>query len=435
MRDPTTQHPTTMLSSDYPMLPVAEALEIVLREAQPLPPRRLPAAQALGLVLAEEVRAAAPLPPFAASIKDGYAVVAADGPGVYPLAGRIAAGEMADFVLQPGAVAYITTGAPLPRGADAVVQVEDTRVAANGGVEILRAARPGEDVRPVGYDIATGAQVLSAGERLGPAELGLIAAVGVTDLLVYARPRVGVLSTGDELTLPGAPLLPGRIYDSNGPTLRAAVEWAGGEVVDLGIGPDVESVLRVALDHAIGTCDIILTSGGVSMGELDLIKKLVAAAGTVHFGRLRMKPGKPCTFATLPAPDTGTEGGRKVLLFGLPGNPVSSLVTFYLLGLPAVRRLGGWKNSTLPRVQAVLDAPVQLDSTRPEYHRARLTWDETLHGGSGGWLATSTGSQASSRLLSMHGANALLELPQAEGQLPAGAVVAALLLTQATGSQ
>jgi gephyrin len=160
------------------------------------------------------------------------------------------------------------------------------------------------------------------------------------------------------------------------------------------------------------------------MGELDLIKQIVEQEGTVHFGRLRMKPGKPCTFATLPAP----EGGRPRLLFGLPGNPVSSLVTFYLLTLPAIRRLAGWQEPALPRVQAVLDAPLPLDPARPEYHRAVLRWDASLHGGAGGYHATSTGSQASSRLLSMRGANALLELPQATGTLPAGSVVAALLL-------
>ncbi len=414
-----------MLSSDYPMLPVSEALEIVLRMAQPLAPRPLPAAMAQGYVLAEAVAAAAPLPPFAASVKDGYAVVAADGPGIYPVTGKIAAGEMAGFVLVPGQVAYITTGAPLPKGADAVIQVEDTKSGPNGTVEMLRAARVGEDVRPVGYDIAAGAQVLAGGERLGPAELGLIATVGVTEVLVHPRPRVGVLSTGDELTMAGAPLVPGRIYDSNGPTLRAAVAWAGGEVVDLGIAPDEEAALRSVMSRALATCDVILTSGGVSMGELDLIKKLVAEEGTVHFGRLRMKPGKPCTFATLPV---GVDDTRPRLLFGLPGNPVSSLVTFYLLALPAIRRMAGWREPTLTRVNAVLDAPLELDPARPEYHRARLAWDATLHGGVGGWRATSTGSQASSRLLSMHGANALLELPQADGALAAGSVVEALII-------
>ena len=416
----------TMLSSDYPMLSISHALEIVLREAQPLLPRALPADAALGLVLAEAVIAAAPLPPFAASVKDGYAVVAADGPGVYPIAGAVAAGSMAEFELGAGQVAYITTGAPLPPGADAVVQVEDTCRVAGGAVEIRRAVRSGEDVRPVGYDIAAGAQVLAAGERLGPAELGLIATVGVTEVLVYPKPRVGVLSTGDELTPAGAPLAPGHIYDSNGPTLRAAVAWAGAEVVDLGIAPDDEASLREVLTGALATCEVILTSGGVSMGELDLIKKLAAAAGTVHFGRLNMKPGKPCTFATLP----GGDGARPRMLFGLPGNPVSSLVTFYLLALPALRRMAGWARPTLPRVQAVLAEPLRLDPMRPEYHRAHLSWNDTLNGGAGGWLATSTGSQASSRLLSMHGANALLELPQAEGELAAGSVVAALMLEQ-----
>jgi gephyrin len=420
---------TAMLSSDYPMLPVPHALEIVLREAQPLLPRLQAAEDALGRVLAEPVTAAAPLPPFAASVKDGYAVVASDGPGVYALAGRIAAGQMADFTLRSGQVAYITTGAPLPAGADAVVQVEDTRPAGEGAVEILRTVRAGEDVRPVGHDIDTGAHVLAAGERLGPAELGLIATVGVTEVLAYPLPRVGVLSTGDELAPAGAPLQPGHIYDSNGPTLRAAVAWAGGQVVDFGIAPDTEAPLRALLAEALATCDVVLTSGGVSMGELDLIKTLVAEAGTIHFGRLNMKPGKPCTFATIPPINAGVSGARhQCLVFGLPGNPVSSLVTFYLMALPAIRRMAGWRQPMLPRVQAILAGPIQLDPSRPEYHRARLTWESDENGGAGGWRAASTGSQASSRLLSMHGANALLELPQGDGELPTGSVVGALVI-------
>ncbi len=415
-----------MRSSDYPMLAVPDALAIVLREARPLAPRRVAASDALGLVLAEGVAAAAPLPPFAASVKDGYAVVAADGPGVYPLAGSIAAGQVATFVLASGQVAYITTGAPMPEGANAVVQVEDTEPAGEYGVRILRAVSEAEDVRPLGFDIEAGTTVLAVGERLGPAELGLIAAVGVTDVLAWPLPRVGVLSTGDEVVAAGFPLQPGRIYDSNGPTLRAAVERAGGEVVDLGIAADDEATLRSMLASALATCDVILTSGGVSMGELDFVKKLVAEAGTVHFGRLLMKPGKPCTFATLPRPAGGGDG--PCLFFGLPGNPVSSLVTFYLMALPAIRRMAGWADPSLPRVQAVLDRTVRLDEARPEYHRAHLTWESALHAGAGGWLATSTGSQASSRLLSMHGANALLELPQGSGELVAGSIVDALVV-------
>ena len=172
----------------------------------------------------------------------------------------------------------------------------------------------------------------------------------------------------------------------------------------------------------MGTCDVLLTSGGVSMGELDFVKPLLEQAGTVHFGRLRMKPGKPCTFATVDV------GGIRRLVFGLPGNPVSSAVTFYLLGVPAIRRLCGWTDPTLRRVRAQLGQALALDPSRPEYHRASLRWDSGLNAGAGGFLAVSTGNQASSRLLSMRSVNALLVLPQAEGVLPAGTSVTALLI-------
>jgi len=408
--------------SPYSMLDVPVALAIVLAEAQPLPPQSVPLAQAVGCVLAETVHAREPLPPFAASTKDGYAVIAADGPGRYPLIGEVTAGRVADFQVKPGSVAYITTGAPLPPGADAVVMVEETGRVDDAGprVEIRRAVRPGDDVRPIGADIRPDEVVLSAGAHLRAAEIGLLATVGVTSVPVYAPPRVAILSTGDELVEPGQPLRPGQIRDSNRAMLHAAVHAAGGVPIDLGIALDQEATLRAAIEQGLAEGDILLTSGGVSMGDLDLIKPLLERAGQVHFGRIRMKPGKPLTFATVEV------AGQRKLVFGLPGNPVSSLVTFYLFVVPALRQLAGWPHPQLRRVQAQLAQALPLDPYRPEYHRATLQWDQALNGGNGGYLAVSTGSQASSRLLSMRTANALLELPQAEGKLPAGATVTAL---------
>ena len=202
--------------------------------------------------------------------------------------------------------------------------------------------------------------------------------------------------------------------------LYAAVMAAGGVPLDLGIAGDTPAALQAKLEQGLHAADVLLTSGGVSMGELDLIKPLLERAGQVHFGRIRMKPGKPLTFATV------TVNDQKKLVFGLPGNPVSSLVTYYLFVVPALRQLAGWPVPHLCRLQAQLAQPLPLDVYRPEYHRATLIWDSTLNEGRGGYLAVSTGSQASSRLLSMRTANALLELPQAEGTLPAGAVVSAL---------
>lgn len=411
-----------MAESSYPMLSVQAALDAVLSQTGVLPPRTIPARAALGYILAEDVRAAEALPPFPASVKDGYAVVAADGPGVYPVVGEVTAGRVADFRVTPGTVAYITTGAAMPPGADAVVMVEESapQPALNGSprVEIRARVKAGDDVRPVGVDVAAGQLLLQAGERLGPAEIGLLATAGVTDVAVYPRPRVAVLSTGDELVEPGAPLGPGQIRDSNRATLMAAIEAVGGEAVDLGIAGDSQASLEAAIGRGLADADVLLTSGGVSMGDLDLIKPLLEHAGQVHFGRVRMKPGKPITFAT-----TGA-GERRSLVFGLPGNPVSSLVTFYLFAVPAIRKLAGHSDPRLPRVEACLAQSLALDPARPEYHRAGLRWDSSRHS----FVAESTGSQSSSRLLSMRSANALLELPEGSGELAAGALVTALLI-------
>jgi gephyrin len=416
--------------SPYAMLSVPAALEIVLSQAAALSPASMRLDAAYGLILAEDVTAGEPLPPFPASTKDGYAVVAADGPGEYPVLGEATAGRIAPFTVTPGAVVYITTGAPLPVGADAVVMVEETEPVRPLGpaqqnqprVYIRQQVTAGADIRPVGSDVQQGETVLRAGERLGVAEVGLLATVGATHVQVYPRPRVAILSTGDELVEPDQSPGPGQIRDSNRAMLHAAVRASGGTPIDLGIAGDNQHQLEERVQRGLAEADVLLTSGGVSMGDLDLVKPFLEQMGEVHFGRIRMKPGKPITFAT------ATVAGRKRLIFALPGNPVSSLVTFYLLTTPALRKMAGWPDPRLRRVQAVLAQPLALDAYRPEYHRATLCWDATVHGGVGGYLATSTGSQASSRLLSMRSANALLELPQAEGELPAGAVVSALLL-------
>ncbi|MCB9137370.1 MAG: molybdopterin molybdenumtransferase MoeA [Caldilineaceae bacterium] len=415
-----------MAESPYPMLPVADALAVVLEQATPLTPVILTPARALGLTLAEDVRAGEPLPPFPAAVKDGYAVVASDGPGDYPVIGQVTAGRMADFTLEAGSVAYITTGAPVPMGADAVVMVEETVPLPEqngvGRVRINTTVAPGQDVRPIGLDVQAGQTLLAAGARLGAAEIGLLSTAGATAVRCYPRPRVAILSTGDELVEPDQLPGPGQIRDSNRAMLAAAIRQGGGEVVDLGIGRDDQAQLEASVQRGLREADILLTSGGVSMGDLDLIKPLLDHAGRVHFGRIRMKPGKPLTFATADA------GGRRTLIFGLPGNPVSSLVTFYLMALPAMRRLAGHPQPALPQVQAHLAQPLALDPQRPEYHRATLRWDSRLNDGRGGFLAVSTGSQASSRLLSMRSANALLELPQGQGELASGAVVDAFVI-------
>lgn len=412
------------VESTYPLLPVADALAIVLAQTQPLPAQLTALPDVIGLVLAETVMAQEPLPPFPASIKDGYAVVAADGPGDYPVLGEVTAGRVAPFTIQTGTVAYITTGAPVPSGADAVVMVEETApLPASQGqryVRIQQQVQAGDDIRAIGTDIDVDETVLPAGVHLGAAEVGLLATVGAAQVRVHPRPRVAILSTGDELVEPNQAIGPGQIRDSNRAMLYAAVTAAGGIPLDLGIAGDTLPALQTKIEQGLQEADVLLTSGGVSMGDLDLIKPLLEQAGIVHFGRIRMKPGKPLTFATIHSAD------QQKLVFGLPGNPVSSLVTYYLFVVPALRKLAGWPNPHLRRIQAHLAQSLRLDAYRPEYHRATVTWDNALNDGRGGYLAVSTGSQASSRLLSMRTANVLLELPQAEGILPAGAVVSGL---------
>ncbi len=412
------------------MLPVVDALATVLEQAMPLPVEVVPLLEAQDRILANDLFAGEPLPPFPASIKDGFAVIAADGPGVYPVVGEATAGRLPDFALTAGTVAYITTGAPVPPGADAVVMVEETEAVADvegrqdelSRVHIHAQVTPGTDVRRVGIDVSKGDQVLAAGDRLGPAEIGLLATIGETKVGVHRRPRVAILSTGDELVEPDGTPGPGQIRDSNRYTLAAAVSAEGALPLDLGIAGDSQSALERAVERGLAEADILLTSGGVSMGDLDLIKPLLEHAGTVHFGRIRMKPGKPLTFAT------ALVNGETKLIFGLPGNPVSSLVTFHLMAVPAMRKMAGWPDPHLTRVQAFLSQPLPLDPERPEYHRAHLSWDNSQNGGQGGFVALSTGSQASSRLLSMRTANVLLELPQGEGVLAAGESVPALMI-------
>ncbi|CAM9235871.1 unnamed protein product [Ectocarpus sp. 4 AP-2014] len=427
--------------SPFPMIPVDEAIGEVLKQATPLEAVTLSLADIpLGSVLAVDVTAPEPLPPFPASTMDGYAVVASDGEGVLEVVGRITAGVDPDSIqVSTGQCAYITTGAKLPRGADAVVKVEDT-AAADGedpttfsaeekSVRILKGVRAAQSVRPVGHDITEGATVLRAGEVIQAAEIGLLATVGVADAPVIPRPRVGVMSTGDELVEPGEKISGGFIRDSNRATLLAAVASMGGVPVDLGIVKDKEATLKGAVEAALEQCDVLVTSGGVSMGEADLLKPILESLGTVHFGRIRLKPGKPTTFATT-AGGGGDDGGggpaRPRLIFALPGNPASSLVCSHLFVAPALRRMRGYAlPDCMPtQVDARLTAPLRLDSVRPEYHRAVVSWNSIA----GRFDAASTGNQMSCRLLSMKSANALLCVPRGEGELAAGQQLPAILI-------
>uniref|UniRef100_A0A4W4E6X3 Gephyrin n=1 Tax=Electrophorus electricus TaxID=8005 RepID=A0A4W4E6X3_ELEEL len=395
--------------SPFPLTSMDKAFITVLEMTPVLGTEIINYRDGMGRVLAQDVYAKDNLPPFPASVKDGYAVRAADGPGDRFIIGESQAGEQPTHTVMPGQVMRVTTGAPIPCGADAVVQVEDTellRESEDGTeeleVRILVQARPGQDIRPIGHDIKRGECVLAKGTHMGPSEIGLLATVGVTEVEVHKFPVVAVMSTGNELLNPEDDLHPGKIRDSNRSTLLATIQEHGYPTINLGIVGDNPDDLLNALNEGISRADVIITSGGVSMGEKDYLKQVldIDLHAQIHFGRVFMKPGLPTTFATL-----DIDGSRK-LIFALPGNPVSAVVTCNLFVIPALRKMQGILDPRPTIIKARLSCDVKLDP-RPEYHRCILTWhhQEPLP-----W-AQSTGNQMSSRLMSMRSANGLLMLP------------------------
>lgn len=395
--------------SPFPLTSMDKAFITVLEMTPVLSTEIINYRDGMGRVLAQDVFAKDNLPPFPASVKDGYAVRAADGPGDRFIIGESQAGDQPTQTVMPGQVMRVTTGAPIPCGADAVVQVEDTELIreTDDGTEelevrILTQARPGQDIRPIGHDIKRGECVLAKGTHMGPSEIGLLATVGVTEVEVHKFPVVAVMSTGNELLNPEDELTPGKIRDSNRSTLLATIQEHGYPTINLGIVGDNPDDLLNALNEGISRADIIITSGGVSMGEKDYLKQVldIDLHAQIHFGRVFMKPGLPTTFATL-----DIDGIRKII-FALPGNPVSAVVTCNLFVIPALRKMQGILDPRPTIIKARLSCDVKLDP-RPEYHRCILTWhhQEPLP-----W-AQSTGNQMSSRLMSMRSANGLLMLP------------------------
>ncbi|XP_037688430.1 gephyrin isoform X7 [Choloepus didactylus] len=395
--------------SPFPLTSMDKAFITVLEMTPVLGTEIINYRDGMGRVLAQDVYAKDNLPPFPASVKDGYAVRAADGPGDRFIIGESQAGEQPTQTVMPGQVMRVTTGAPIPCGADAVVQVEDTELIRESDdgteeleVRILVQARPGQDIRPIGHDIKRGECILAKGTHMGPSEIGLLATVGVTEVEVNKFPVVAVMSTGNELLNPEDDLLPGKIRDSNRSTLLATIQEHGYPTINLGIVGDNPDDLLNALNEGISRADVIITSGGVSMGEKDYLKQVldIDLHAQIHFGRVFMKPGLPTTFATL-----DIDGVRKII-FALPGNPVSAVVTCNLFVVPALRKMQGILDPRPTIIKARLSCDVKLDP-RPEYHRCILTWhhQEPLP-----W-AQSTGNQMSSRLMSMRSANGLLMLP------------------------
>jgi molybdopterin molybdotransferase len=396
--------------SPYPMITVAEATHEILSRLEPLAPVEVDFRDAAGLALAEDVTSSGDLPPARRSGVDGYAVVARPGPLRLRVLQELTAGQSADIHVDRDTAVRIMTGGVLPPGADAVVMFEDTREQ-DGYVEILAAPRIGDHVQAPGLDAKRDQIVLRAGQRIGSPEIGMLAAVGHTRVKVHPRARVAVLATGDEVVEPDVDPPVGCVRDSNRYALITAIAEAGGEVVWSGHCPDDPAELRRVVAEAASLADVLITSGGVSMGTRDWLKPLLAELGEIHFGRVSFKPGKPLTFATI-----GT-----TTVFGLPGFPVSSLVTFEVFVRPALRRLQGFGRLHRPRVTVELEHPVHPSRNRLEYQRAVVRWQY------GRLAATATGRQSSSRLMNMVGANALLEIPSGDELLPAGSRVTALI--------
>lgn len=401
------------------VIPLEDVQAEVLRSVAVLAPVATPLADALGLVLAEPVVAGEPVPPFANTAMDGYAVRAADTAGASETApvqlrvvADLPAGHAATVPVGPGQAIRIMTGAPIPAGADAIVMVERTRREGTDGVLVQHPATAGEHVRAAGGDVVAGQRVFEPGAVLGPAHVGVVASLGLLEVSAFPRARVGVLSTGDELREGPVELAPGQIRDSNRPMLLAMVRAAGAEAVNLGIARDDEAYVERAMDDALATCDAVITSGGVSVGDYDVVKAVLDRRGVLQWWQVAIKPAKPFAFGLL----------RGVPLFGLPGNPVSSHVSFELFARPALRRMSGHAVLHRPEVDAVAanamhrrpDGKMHLDRVVVRYEDGR-------------YVAERSGAQASNALAAMAVANGLALLPDGDGA-DAGDTIRVMLL-------
>src|SRR4051812_7137645 len=392
------------------LLSVDEARRLILERVTPLPPEAVPLAEAAGRVLAEAVRATVDLPPFPSSAMDGFALRAADAPGRLPVVARIAAGHPTPRPLAPGEAMSIATGGVVPEGADAVVPIEV--VTDEGETVEVPSVASGAHVRPRGGDLAHGDVVVDAGTTLRPAELAALAAAGVADVACARRPRAAVVTTGSELRRAGESLAPGQIFESNGVMLVAALASAGAVVEPQVSVADDEAEHHDALERGLGA-DVLVTSGGVSVGPHDLVRRIEQELGVEEvFWRVAVKPGKPISFGVR----------STTLIFGLPGNPVSSLVGFELFVRPALLALQGARDPGPPFQPGVLASSVRRNSQRDEFLRARLRSD-----GDSAVLEPLTG-QESHMIARASAADALVLAPRGEGELAAGSGVRYLLL-------
>jgi molybdopterin molybdotransferase len=394
------------------MLSVEEALARIVALGHLTDVERVDLDRSVGRVLADHIlRAPLDVPPFANSAMDGFAVRAADLPGELAVVGEVAAGSPLPGPLAPAAAVRIMTGAPIPPGADAVVPLEEAQER-DGRVLVATAPPPGRHVRGAGHDTRAGEEVRLPAAPLGPAAIAVLASLGLAEVEVRRRPLVAILSTGDELTAPGARLTPGRIYDANGPALAAAIAEAGGEPLPLErVGDDAAQVEARIIEGA-AVADLLVVSGGVSVGARDHVRNAIERRGSLDFWRIRVQPGKPMAL--------GSVAGCPVI--GLPGNPVSALVTFELFVRPLIRAMLGLAGDGRARVTATVSEPITKSEDRRAYLRVTVT------PGAEGWLATPAGGQASSQLRALAAANALLVVPEGEPEARPGHRYEAILL-------
>jgi molybdenum cofactor synthesis domain-containing protein len=404
------------------VIPLDEARARVLGDCGRLEAVSTPLADALGCVTSAAVVADGNVPSFANSAMDGYAVRAADTEGASEaepsrlvVVGTVAAGAAPERPVGAGQALRIMTGAPMPEGADAIAIVEVTSTVGDQ-VLVRQPARAGEHIRHPGGDIAAGQEVFPAGTALGPGHLGVLASIGREKVDVYRRARVGVLSTGDELVEGSVPLQPGQIRDTNRLTLLSLCRQSGFDVIDLGVAHDDEDEIRVAIGRAVASCDALISSGGVSMGDFDYVKKVLDEVGAMQWMQVAIRPAKPLAF--------GVVEGRPV--FGLPGNPVSSMVSFELFARPGLRQMMGFAGAALdrPRVRGVADEGF---ARRPDgkLHFNRVVAEA---GDDGRFHVRSSGGQESHLLRAMALANALALVPDGGG-IPVGGDVELLLLS------
>jgi molybdopterin molybdotransferase len=414
------------------MISVEEALERILSYVSVLEPEEKPILEALGQVVAEDIVSDVEIPPHDNTAMDGYAVRAADtagasaeAPVTLRVVGELAAGYLFDGSVEPGTAVRIMTGAPMPRGADAVVPFEETDEPEGRGfgsfaksrdtVGILKAAEPGANIRYAAEDVRRGQAIITKGSVLHPAQIGVLASLGMAKVRVHRRPVVAVLSTGDEVREPGQPLQPGQIYDSNAYSVSALVLASGGIPKRLGIAKDTVEALTAKLREGLDA-DMLVTSAGVSRGDYDVVKDVLAKEGEINFWTVRMRPGKPLAFGAF------ASGGRRVPHIGLPGNPVSSMVSFELFGRPAIFKMLGRSDWQRPVVRAIAEEPIPNTDGRRVFARAILTTRD------GRYHVALTGPQGSGILTSMAVANALAVVPEDVPGVRPGEEVDAILL-------